>query len=81
VRGFLVGSLLLIALEVFVTGAGPDKAAGLLGWSADAFDRVLSPDSPGIHQAKTRSTSSSSSSNSSTVPGSATGLSGIVTGV
>lgn len=82
-RGFILGSFALIALEVFVTGSGPDKASGLLGWSASALERLLSPDVPGIHQAKAKATSTSktSTSSSSTVPGSGTGLGAIVTGV
>lgn len=81
-RGFVVGSLVLIALEVFVTGSGPDKASGLLGWSASALERVLSPDVPGIHQAKSAGSGQSSTSSApSTVPGSGTGLGAIITGV
>lgn len=76
-RGFLVGSLILIAVEVFLTGTGPDKASGLIGWSADVFNKVLSPDHPGIPQVKTAATTTTAPSSATTVPGAGTGLSAV----
>lgn len=77
-RGFIVGSLILIALEVFVTGSGPDKASGLLGWSATALDDLLSPDKPGIPQVKNTgaasSTTATPTSSTTTTPGGSTGV-------
>lgn len=82
-RGFLAGTLLLIAAEVFLTNKGADAAGGLIGWSADLFERVLSSDVAAIPQVATKATtgSTSSTTSSSTVPGGSTGVSGIITGV
>jgi hypothetical protein len=75
VRGFLVGSLALIALSTLLKGKAADKASGLLGWSATAFQAALSPDVAAIRQRATTKTSSAATSSSSvTVPGASTGV-------
>lgn len=43
-RPIAVGALSLIALQVFVSGKGPDAAGGLLDWLTRALGRAMSPD-------------------------------------
>jgi hypothetical protein len=42
-RPVVVGALSLIALQVFVSGKGPDASGQLLGWLATALDKAMSP--------------------------------------
>lgn len=42
-RSLAVGILSLIALQVFVSGQGPDKGGQLLGWVATGLDKAISP--------------------------------------
>ena len=51
-RGFLVGSLLLIAIEVLVQPGAADKASTGLGVTQSLFNRILSPNVAGIPQKK-----------------------------
>lgn len=80
-RGFIVGSLALIALQVLVSGQGPDRAAGLLGWTSKALEKALSPDVAAIPQTKTATANAAPKTTTppttSSVPGSATGLAAI----
>jgi hypothetical protein len=51
-RGFLVGSLLLIGLDVLVQPGAADRAASGLDISNSLFNRILSPNTAGIPQKK-----------------------------
>ena len=81
-RGFLLGSLALIALQVVVSGRGPDRAAGLLDWSGKALQRALSPDVAAIHQVASLNTTGAAktaptAAQAPTVTLPASGLSGL----
>lgn len=49
-RGFLIGTLALIALEVGVTGKGPEAAQVGAGWFNSVLQRLLSADVAGVPQ-------------------------------
>jgi hypothetical protein len=42
-RPIATGVVSLIALQVFLSGKGPEAAGGLLGWLATAMQRAMSP--------------------------------------
>lgn len=48
-RGFAVGTLTLIALEVFTRDDTAGEAAGVLGVASNLFRSFLSPNVPAIH--------------------------------
>lgn len=48
-RGFAVGTLTLIALEVFTRDDTAGEAAGVLGVATNLFRSFLSPNVPAIH--------------------------------
>lgn len=52
-RGFLVGSLVLIALEVAVQPGGVKAAAAGTTWLGKALQRLLSPAVAGVPQRRT----------------------------
>jgi len=51
-RGFVVGSLALIALYVLVQPGTSAKVSGGLGLTQAIFNRILSPDVAGIPRKK-----------------------------
>lgn len=55
VRGFLVGILALITLEVVVQPIASTRVGGLFGWLGDAARRLVDPSLPAIadHRAST----------------------------
>lgn len=56
-RGFLVGTLTLAVLQVLVSGAGPDQAAGLLGYVTAGLDALGDPSKPALpNRARSSST-------------------------
>jgi hypothetical protein len=83
VRGFLVGSLALIVLEVFLSGQGPTEAGGLIGWTSTALADFLSPDHPGVPTATKASASTKAAAvttptiPTAPIPGGTTGVTGI----
>lgn len=55
-KGFLIGTIALVALQVLVTTNGPDVAGGLLGWANDGIRRLADPNTPGLPRRKTSTT-------------------------
>ena len=57
-RGIVLGSLGLIALQALLSGKTSENAAGLIGWAGTAVDRFMSPavpaitNEPGLRKAK-----------------------------
>lgn len=48
VRGFLIGILALITLEVVVQPTASTRVGGLFGWLGDAARRLVDPTLPAI---------------------------------
>ena len=63
-RGFLVGSLILIVLETVVQPGAAARVGGMFGWGQGLLQSALSPNVAAIHQrgANTAATSSTAPS-------------------
>jgi hypothetical protein len=72
-RPIATGVVSLIALQVFLSGKGPEAAGGLLGWLSSAMQRAMSPTVAGLpyvaKAAASKSTPKSSNPSAGTIAG------------